>query len=268
MRGISLAARSFLILIYVIALVAPWIAPAGYADQFRDHAGEGPSARFPLGVDDLGRDRLSRLIYGSRVSLFLAPAAAAMSVGFAFGIGLSAGLAASWLARTLELGIDLLLSLPSLFLLLIARAMLPLNTGPVFSLLLTFLMLGSLGWPAAARVVAGASRALTRSSFVLQARALGCSSPRRIAAQLLPNLRPILAAQFFVLVPVFILAEADLGILGLGVSEPLPSWGSMLAELTNPIAVWQAPWRLATPLLLLMAALSFHLAGRQEETFS
>jgi len=268
MKWASRAAWIFLALVYLIALAAPWIAPAGYAEQFRDHAGESPSARFPLGTDDLGRDRLSRLLYGSRVSLFLAPAAATLSVSLAFAIGLTAGFATPWIARTFDLTIDLLLSLPTLFLLLIARAMLPLNAGGVTSLLVTFFLLGVLGWPAAARVLTGASRALVGSTFLLQARALGCSSAGRLARQILPNLWPLVAAQFFLLVPIFILAEANLGILGLGVSEPLPSWGSMLAELTNPDAIRQVPWRLAPAVLLLMVALSFHLAGKQKEALS
>jgi len=268
MKWASRIAWTFLILVYLIALAAPWIAPAGYADQFRDHAGESPSARFPLGVDELGRDRLSRLLYGTRVSLFLAPAAATISVGLAFVIGMAAGLATPLLARTLDLFIDLMLSLPTLFLLLIARAMLPLNTSPLSSVLVTFLLMGALGWPAAARVLSGASRALLGSTFLLQARALGCSSGRRLTIQILPNLWPLAVAQFFLLVPIFILAEANLGILGLGVSEPLPSWGSMLSELTNPAAISRAPWILAPAGLLLTVALSFHIAGKQERAFS
>jgi len=268
MKWASRMAWAFLILVYLVALAAPWIAPAGYADQFRDHAGERPSARFPLGVDELGRDRLSRLLYGTRVSLFLAPVAATISVGLAFAIGLTAGLATPFLARTLDLVIDLLLSLPTLFLLLIARAMLPLNASPFASVLLTFLLMGALGWPASARVLSGASRALRGSTFLVQARALGCSSAGRLAIQILPNLWPLVVAQFFFLVPIFILAEANLGILGLGVSEPLPSWGSMLGELTNPAGISRAPWILAPAALLLMVALSFHIAGKQEKALS
>jgi len=259
-------ARIFLGFMGLIAVAAPWIAPANYSDQFRDHAGEPPSRHFPLGVDDLGRDRLSRLLYGTRVSLFLAPAAAAVSVALASAIGVAAGLATPLVARPLALSIDLLMSLPTLFLLLIARAILPLNAGPLSSLLVTFFLLGVLGWPATARVIAASSRSLVGSAFVLQARALGCSSARRLAAQLLPNLWPLVTAQFFLLVPIFIIAEANLGILGLGVSEPVPSWGSMLAELTNPNAIRQAPWRLAPAVLLLMVVLSFHLAGNKRRS--
>jgi len=268
MKLVSRTAQVFLLLVYLVALGAPWIAPAGYADQFRDHAGEPPSARFPLGVDELGRDRLSRLIYGSRVSLVLAPAAALLAVSLAAGIGIAAGVATPLLARTLTLGIDLLLSLPALFLLLIARAMLPLNSGPWSSVLVTFILLGALGWPAAARVICSMSRTLLRSTFMMQARAAGCTTARMMSSQFMPNLRPVIKGQFFLLVPVFILAEANLGILGLGVSEPLPSWGSMLAELTNLSAISQAPWRLAPAVLLLLVVLSFYAATHHKEAIS
>ena len=259
------AARVILLVVYLGALSAQWIAPAGYAEQFREHAGEGSSSRFVMGVDDLGRDRFSRLVYGTRVSLFLAPAAAIVAITFAVTFGLVAGLAGPFIARPLMTGVDLLLSLPSLFLLLIARAMLPLNTGPLASLLVTFTLLGVLGWPAGARVIAASGRSLFRSNFLLQARALGCSSAWRLARQACPHLWPLIAAQFFLLVPVFIVAEANLGILGLGVSEPLPSWGAMLAELTNPSAIRLTPWRIAPAVLLLLVVLSFQLAKTTKE---
>jgi ABC-type dipeptide/oligopeptide/nickel transport system permease subunit len=96
---------------------------------------------------------------------------------------------------------------------------------------ITFLILGCLGWAAGASVVCAGAGALRNSDFALQARALGCSEWRLLLRHLAPNLRPLLLAQFWISVPVFILAEANLGILGLGVSEPLPSWGSLLREL-------------------------------------
>ena len=114
------------------------------------------------------------------------------------------------------------LSLPWLFLLLTVRALLPLNVPPVTSIVVTFALLGLLGWAAAARVVHASVRTLRNSDFVLQARASGCGRLRLLFVHLLPNLRPILLAQFWISIPVFILTEANLGLMGLGVSEPLP----------------------------------------------
>jgi len=152
-------------------------------------------------------------------------------------------------------GADLVLSLPWLFLLLAARALIPLNVPPIESVAITFLILGCLGWAAGARVVCAGTDGLRNSDFALQARALGCSEARLLWRHVAPNLRPILMAQFWISVPVFILAEANLGVLGLGVSEPLPSWGSLLRELEGLTAISGKPW-VFVPLLLLVASVT------------
>jgi ABC-type dipeptide/oligopeptide/nickel transport system permease subunit len=151
--------------------------------------------------------------------------------------------------------IDLFLSLPWLFLLLTVRALLPLNIPAVASVAVTFALLGMLGWAASARVVAAAVREMRNSEFVLQARAAGCGPWRLLLAHVLPNVRPILLAQFWISVPLFILTEANLGMLGLGVTEPLPSWGNLLRELENYSALAGSPW-LWAPLLSLFIVVS------------
>jgi len=106
---------------------------------------------------------------------------------------------------------------------------------------------------------------LINSDFLLQARASGVSGARLFWRHLMPNLRPILLAQFWVSVPVFILSEANLGLLGLGVSEPLPSWGAMLRELENYAAVLQNPWMLAPAVLLVLSVSCLQMLLRTEE---
>ena len=245
-------ALGFLAVVAVASLLAGWIAPSSYSEQFRDSISSGPSARFLLGTDELGRDRFARLLYGTRISLLLAPAAALLSTLLAAVIGgLAAYLGGRW-ERAITSGIDLFLSLPWLFLLLAARALLPLNTSPIASVTITFLLLGCLGWATPARIIRAGTRTLLNADFLLQARAGGISSARLFWRHLLPNLRPILLAQFWISVPVFILSEANLGLLGLGVAEPLPSWGALLRELENYSAVFQNPWILA-PVVLLVA---------------
>jgi peptide/nickel transport system permease protein len=248
-------ALGFLLVIGAASLVANVLAPASYAEQFRELPDAPPSTKHWLGTDDLGRDRFSRLLYGTRVSLLLAPAAALIStvlaalVGGAAGyLGGSAEAAAMWAA-------DLFLSLPWLFLLVAVRALLPLNVSPQVSVVITFGMLGVLGWAGASRVVCASSRSVRDSDFVLLARASGVKPARLFARHIVPNLTPVLFAQFWISIPAFILAEANLGVLGLGVAEPLPSWGSLLRELENYSALAGQIW-LFVPLLLLVAVVT------------
>jgi len=160
---------------------------------------------------------------------------------------------------------DLFLALPWLFLLITVRALLPLNVAPLTSVVITFALLGCLGWAGAARVVCADTRRLCASDFVLQARASGSNGFRLLARHLVPNLKPILLAQFWISIPIFILSETNLSILGLGVAEPLPSWGSLLRELESFSIVSAKPWQFA-PLVLLIATVScFHVAMQREE---
>ena len=246
------------------SLLAGFIAPS-YAEQFRDSISAPPSARFLLGTDDLGRDRLARLLYGTRVSLLLAPAAALLSTLLAALIGGLAGYLGGRWERYVTSGIDLFLSLPWLFLLLAARALLPLNTSPITSVAITFLLLGCLGWATPARIIRAGTRTLVNADYLVQARASGISAVRLFWRHLLPNLRPILLAQFWISVPVFILSEANLGLLGLGVSEPLPSWGALLRELENYTAVLQNPWMLAPVVLLVVVVGCLQVVLRTED---
>lgn len=239
---------------------------SSYSEQFRDAISAPPSARFWLGTDELGRDRFARLLYGTRVSLLLAPAAALLSTLIAALIGGAAGYLGGRWERLLTTGVDLFLSLPWLFLLLAVRALLPLNTSPVTSVMITFLLLGCLGWAAPARIIRAGTRTLVNADYLVQASASGISRWRLFWRHLLPNLRPILLAQFWISVPLFILSEANLGLLGLGVSEPLPSWGAMLRELENYSAILQNPWMLAPAILLVVVVSCLQLLLRTEET--
>jgi ABC-type dipeptide/oligopeptide/nickel transport system permease subunit len=252
-------AAAILIAVFAAVLLADFLAPADYATQFRDEPEARPSRKHPLGTDELGRDRLSRLLHGTRVSLLLAPAAALLSVLIAALIGAAAGYVGGR-AEGLAMGAtDLFLSLPWLFLLLTVRALLPLNVSPWVSVVITFALLGSLGWAASARVVCAGARAIRNSDFILQARACGCPSVRLFLRQVCPNMKSILVAQFWISIPVFILAEANLGLLGLGVTEPLPSWGGLLAELKNYPAALDNPGLLAPLALLVTVVACFQL---------
>jgi peptide/nickel transport system permease protein len=247
------------------SLGAGFLAQHSYAAQSREYISAPPSAQFWLGTDELGRDRFSRLLYGTRVSLLLAPAAALLSTLIAGLIGGAAGYLGGRWERFVTAGVDLFLSLPWLFLLLAVRALLPLNTSPVTSVMLTFILLGCLGWAAPARIIRAGTRTLVNSDYLVQANANGVSRWRLFWRHLLPNLRPILLAQFWISVPLFILSEANLGLLGLGVAEPLPSWGSLLRELENYSAVLRNPWMLTPAIVLVVIVCCLQLLLRTEE---
>ncbi len=265
MKSIRMAAILFLATLAVACVFAGRFAPASYAEQFRDMPDAQCTRTHPLGTDDLGRDRLARLLYGTRVSLILAPTAALLATLLAGLIGASAGFFGGRFESCVMAITDLVLAMPWFFLLITIRALMPLNVAPLTSVTITFALLGCLGWAGAARVVCADARTLCGSDIVLLARACGTSEVRLLWRHILPNLKPVLYAQFWISVPIFILTEANLGMLGLGVAEPLPSWGSLLRELESYSAGSSQP-RVFAPLILLIITVScFQLAVRREE---
>ena len=258
-------ACAFLLMVGMVCLFADQLTPAGYAKQFRESPNAAPSRKHLLGTDDLGRDRFSRVLYGTRISLLLAPAAALLSTLLAALIGGVAGYLGGFWARCAMGFTDLFLSLPWLFLLIMVRGFLPLDVSPVLSVLATFSLLGLLGWAAAARILCAGATTIRNSDFLLQARASGLRRVRLFVFHVLPNLKPILYAQFWISIPVFILSEANLGILGLGVAEPMPSWGSLLRELEGMLSFAEAPWKLVPLVLLILVVSSFELILTKQE---
>ncbi len=259
-------ACAVLLLVLGVSLGANRLAPAGYAKQYREAVGAPPSHEHWLGTDDIGRDRFARVLYGTRISLLLAPAAALLSTLMAALVGGLAGyLGGAWVRVAMAVT-DLFLSLPWLFLLITVRALMPLNVSPLVSVLVTFLMLGLLGWTSAARVLCATAGSLRDADFVRQARASGLGGARLFWVHVMPNLKPVLYAQFWISIPAFILSEANLGILGLGVAEPMPSWGSLLKELEGLVSVGGEPWKFVPLLLLVLVVTSFQLVlSKQEE---
>src|SRR5216684_1093590 len=157
MKWARTLAVSLLALTAAACVFADVIAPASYTHQCRAEPDAPPSRQHLLGTDDLGRDRFRRVLYGTRVSLLLAPAAALQSSLLAALIGGTAGFRGGRVEKIVMSGTDLFLSLPWLFLLITVRALMPLNVSPLASVLVTFLMLGMLGWTSAARVLCATS---------------------------------------------------------------------------------------------------------------
>ena len=253
MKAVRFLAGTLPLALLLVALWPGALTRAPYDRQLRELPNAPVSRQFPLGTDELGRDRLSRLLYGTRVSLLAAPVAALLSTILAALVGGLAGFLGGWFDRAAVAAIDLMLSLPWLFLLIIVRAMLPLNLPALLSVLVTFGLIGLLGWPSAARIVRAGCRSLRSSDLVVQARACGLPKGRVLVKHVLPNVRPILTAQFRASIPIYILAEANLGLLGLGVADPLPSWGNLLRPLESGLVPDAAAW---APLILMLVVVS------------
>jgi peptide/nickel transport system permease protein len=259
------AAVILLAAVFALLLCAGWIAPYESGEQIRADASAAPSRLHPLGTDGLGRDRFSRLLYGGRISMLAAPAAALLSVLVALAASLVVACLGVWAERVFHGITDLFLSLPWLFLLLTVRALLPLNVPPAVSIAVTFALLGLLGWAGPSRILLAAARTHLASDFALGARCAGTPVWRVALVHVLPNLLPVALAQFAITAPAFLISEANLALLGLGVAEPTPSWGNLLRELEDFSRVARQPWILAPLLALALTVTCFHLAVTGED---
>ncbi len=229
---------------------------ASYASQDRAAIAAGSTSFHWAGTDELGRDRATRTAAALWIGLAGAALASAITTGLAAGVGTLAAFSPPALSAGLMVLSDVFLALPWLFLLMMVRSALPLTMDPLESATVTFLVLAFLGWPACARAVHAGTVALRHSDWMMQGRAAGLRPSQLARRHVLPHLWPLLLPQFLICLPAYLIAEANLGTLGLGISEPLPSWGAMLLELDNSAVLASSHW-VYLPIVLLVAVLVF-----------
>ena len=212
---------------------------------------EEPARLFLLGSDGLGRDQLSRLLHGAQVSLAAGLLAAAIALALGWTLGTAAGFYRGWVDAGAMRAADLFLALPWLYLLLAVRAALPLHVPPAQALLMVVAVIGLVDWARPARLVRGVVLSARERGYVLAARGFGASDLHLVRRHIVPHTVPLLLTQAAVLVPQYVLAEMTLSFLGLGVAEPAPSWGNMLAPLQH-YAVLAGYWWMWAPALALV----------------
>ncbi len=250
-RSFCLIALAVLLLAAAAILLLP---DPGYAQQDREAIMADPSPHHPTGTDALGRDRTVRTAAAVILGLAGATAASAATTTIAAAAGIFAAFAPALASSAAMIVVDLFLTLPWLFLLMMVRSGLPLNTSPLQSATITFVLLAALGWPACARAVFSGARTLRRSESMIYGRAAGLPTISLVRLYLLPHLHSLLLPQFLICIPAFIVAEANLGTLGLGIAEPLPSWGAMLQELNSSALLATSHW-IFLPIVLLVVVL-------------
>ncbi len=210
------------VVVFAAALLAPLLAPREHAAQTLERRLESPSAEHPLGLDELGRDILSRMLWGARVSLGVGFAVVVLAGGLGTLIGAVAGFVGGKIDGVLMRLCDVVLAVPGILLAIALVAVL----GPALRHVVVALVL--IGWVSYARLVRGQVLQLRELEYVLAARAGGYPPMRILWRHLLPNVLPVLTVHASLGMAGAVLAEASLSFLGLGIQPPTPSWGAMI----------------------------------------
>jgi oligopeptide transport system permease protein len=272
---LAAAAAIFIILLALFAIFAPIVSPYTYWDQNYSAINQSPSLSHPLGTDQLGRDLMSRLLYGARISLSVGIVVQVVIVLIGVPVGLAAGFYGGKIDTVLMRLVDVLYAMPSLLFVIIImtflRGVLDQPGGGVIKsvaevntrlggLLGVFIGLGLISWLTVSRIVRAQTLSLKQKEFVEAARGSGASNSRIMFRHVLPNsLAPIIVAVTLG-IPRAILYEAGISFLGLGVNAPMPSWGLMISEATRYLRSY--PYMLLFPAIALSATvLAFNFLG-------
>jgi peptide/nickel transport system permease protein len=219
---------------------------------------DSPTPLFLFGSDDFGRDLFSRLLFGGQISLFAGLLGAASSLTLAVAIGGAAGYYGGWVDEISMRAAELFLALPWLYLLFAVRMALPLDLAPTQAFLLVLAVIGIVGWARPARLIRGVVLSARARDYVAAARCLGASDPYLLRRHVLPQILGILLTQAALLAPQYILAEVTLSFFGLGVGEPVPSWGNMLSSLQRYHVVASYWWMFLPGLVMVPVFWLYH----------
>jgi peptide/nickel transport system permease protein len=218
-----------------------------------------PANIFLMGTDAYGRDVFSRFLYGGQISLFAGILATFLTLILGTVLGTIAGYYGGWLDAVIMRGAELFLALPWLYLLFALRAFLPLSLNATEAFLLLIAVIGLVGWARPARLIRGVVLSSRERHYVLAARLFGGSDAYLIRRHILSDVYSIILAQAVLLVPQYVLAEVTLSFLGLGVAEPAPTWGNMLAALQQYSVLVSYWWMLIPGLALVPVFLGYLL---------
>src|SRR5512140_107963 len=250
----ALVAACLLVLLAVIAVAGPSLVSYDPLAMDLDHLKQPPGKAHLLGTDSKGRDILSRVVYGSRISLAVGIFASALSLSIGVFFGLLAGYFGGRTDTVLSQVFDVFLAFPSLLLAIGISAVMP--PGLASAMLAITLV----GWAGFARLVRGITLSLKEQTYVEASRALGATPARILYRHILPNALPLLLVAGSLRVGGFILLEAALSFLGLGVQPPTPTWGSMIS--LNRAYINSAPWMVIFPgLAISITVISFNILG-------
>ena len=253
-RGMLFVGLGIVIIMSAAALLAPWLSPYDPTALHLKSILVPPSAQFHLGTDALGRDVLSRLLYGARVSLWVGFVSVSISIAIGIALGLLAGYFRGIVDEIIMRGVDVMLCFPSFFLILAVIAFLEPSLNTIM------VVIGLTSWMGVARLVRAETLSLRERDFVAAARLAGTRPFRIMVMHILPNaLTPVLVSATLGIAGA-ILVESSLSFLGLGVQPPDPSWGNMLMEGKDVLEI--APWLSLYPgLAILITVLGYNLLG-------
>jgi peptide/nickel transport system permease protein len=253
-NGTAVVASVILVVVVLIAIFAPELAPHDPARSSLRNILKSPSATYLLGTDDLGRDVLSRLIFASRLSLIASVQAVAIALLIGLPLGLISGYVGGWVDTIIMRCNDALMSFPALILAVVIVGLL----GPSLPNAMT--AIGLVYAPRIMRVVRGSTLSVREEVYMMAARATGCSVTRIITRHVLPNVTGPLVVQATVLMGQALLAEAGLSFLGLGAQPPEASWGAMLGTAFPYLAQAPVP-TIAAGTIISVTVLCFNLVG-------
>jgi peptide/nickel transport system permease protein len=253
-RGGAMFGLAVVLFFVLVALLAPWIAPHDPLATSWNAVRQAPGAAYLFGADELGRDVLSRIIWGTRASLLAGVVSVCISVAFGVPIGMLAGYLGGWADALISRLTDAMLACPFLILAIALAAFL----GP--SLTNAMIAIGISATPVFIRLTRAQVLAAKSEDYVEAARALGNPHLRIALRHISPNILAPLIVQATLAIAAAVIAEASLSFLGLGQQPPAPSWGSMLNTARNYVD--QAPWMAIWPgLSIFLLVLSFNLLG-------